>query len=53
MRRLILLTLLALLLPTAAGFGKASHAGWPRITGMLLMNSRDQSRPLDGRPGQL
>jgi hypothetical protein len=32
--------------------GKASHAGWPRINGMLLMNSQDQSRPLDGRPGQ-
>ena len=32
--------------------GKASHAGWPKITGMLLMNSQDQSRPLDGRPGQ-
>jgi len=33
-------------------FAKASHADWPEITGMLLMNSRDQSRPLDGRPGQ-
>jgi hypothetical protein len=30
---------------------KASHAGWPNIDGMALMNSRDQSRPLDGRPG--
>jgi RTX calcium-binding nonapeptide repeat (4 copies) len=30
---------------------KASHAGWPTINGMLLMNSRDQSRPFDGRPG--
>jgi hypothetical protein len=30
---------------------EASHAGWPAITGMLLMNKRDQSRPLDGRPG--
>ena len=28
-----------------------SHAGWPSITGMLLMNKQDQSRPLDGRPG--
>jgi hypothetical protein len=28
-----------------------SHAGWPRITGVLLMNKRDQSRPLDARPG--
>jgi Ca2+-binding RTX toxin-like protein len=41
-----------LLLPAAAVLGKASHAGWPRITGMLLMNSKDQNRPLDGRPGQ-
>jgi RTX calcium-binding nonapeptide repeat (4 copies) len=41
-----------LLVPAAAAFAKASHAGWPKITGMLLMNSRDQSRPLDGRPGQ-
>jgi RTX calcium-binding nonapeptide repeat (4 copies) len=30
----------------------ASHAGWPQITGMLLMNKRDTARPLDGRPGQ-
>ena len=29
-----------------------SHAGWPQITGMLLMNKQDQARPLDGRPGQ-
>ncbi len=28
-----------------------SHAGWPVITGMQLMNKLDQSRPLDGRPG--
>jgi Ca2+-binding RTX toxin-like protein len=28
-----------------------SHAGWPQITGMLLMNKQDQARPLDGRPG--
>jgi Ca2+-binding RTX toxin-like protein len=28
-----------------------SHAGWPQITGMLLMNKQDQSRPLDARPG--
>ena len=52
MRRVLPLTLFLLLLPAAASSGKASHAGWPRITGMLLMNSRDQSRPLDGRPGQ-
>jgi hypothetical protein len=34
-----------------AALGNASHAGWPPITGMLLMNKLDQPRPLDGRPG--
>jgi len=29
----------------------ASHVGWPSITGMTLMNKRNQNRPLDGRPG--
>jgi hypothetical protein len=42
---------LALLVPELAS-GKASHAGWPKITGMLLMNGNNQNRPLDGRPGQ-
>lgn len=28
-----------------------SHAGWPDINGMLLMNKADADRPLDGRPG--
>lgn len=28
-----------------------SHAGWPVIDGMLLINQSDQPRPLDGRPG--
>jgi RTX calcium-binding nonapeptide repeat (4 copies) len=36
----------------ASAPAKTSHAGWPDINGMLLMNKRDQSRPLDGRPGQ-
>jgi Ca2+-binding RTX toxin-like protein len=35
--------------PSAAA--NTSHAGWPAITGMLLINKLDQSRPLDGRPG--
>jgi hypothetical protein len=52
MRRLLLLLLLCLLLPAVPAFAKASHAGWPKITGMLLMNGQNQSRPLDGRPGQ-
>ena len=34
-----------------AALANTSHAGWPAITGMLLMNKFDQSRPLDGRPG--
>ncbi|MEA2155897.1 MAG: hypothetical protein QOE11_2037 [Solirubrobacteraceae bacterium] len=41
--------MLALLAPSAGAM--TSHAGWPTITGMLLMNKGDQSRPLDGRPG--
>ena len=50
-----LLLLLALLvagaLGTATAVANTSHAGWPRINGMLLMNKQDQSRPLDARPG--
>jgi len=41
---------LALVGPTAA-LANTSHAGWPTIDGMLLINKYDQSRPLDGRPG--
>jgi hypothetical protein len=29
-----------------------SHAGWPTIDGVLLMNKTDSRRPLDARPGQ-
>ena len=29
-----------------AHVAEASHAGWPTITGMTLMNKRNQSRPL-------
>ena len=35
----------------ATALANTSHAGWPRINGMLLMNKLDQSRPLDARPG--
>jgi Ca2+-binding RTX toxin-like protein len=44
---------LALVLLTGSGLASAntSHEGWPRITGVLLMNKQDQSRPLDARPG--
>ncbi len=53
-RRRALAATLALL--TVAGSGSAavantSHEGWPRITGVLLMNKQDQNRPLDARPG--
>jgi hypothetical protein len=34
-----------------ASHAKTSHEGWPKITGVLLMNKLDQSRPLDARPG--
>src|SRR3954463_8783766 len=37
--------------PAAAAPANTSHKGWPKITGMLLMNKTDASRPLDGRPG--
>jgi RTX calcium-binding nonapeptide repeat (4 copies) len=49
------LAVLAILLvgavTSAIAGANTSHAGWPRINGMLLMNKRDQSRPLDARPG--
>ncbi|HEX3874516.1 MAG TPA: hypothetical protein VHW26_10260 [Solirubrobacteraceae bacterium] len=41
---------LALMAP-AASLANTSHAGWPPITGMVLINLLDQPRPLDGRPG--
>jgi Ca2+-binding RTX toxin-like protein len=43
--------LAAVILPAPGAFGLTSHAGWPKIDGMLLMNKEDQSRPLDARPG--
>lgn len=43
--------LLAALLALSPAHANTSHAGWPAIDGMLLMNKQDQSRPLDGRPG--
>ena len=52
MRRLLLLTTAAVcLLPVSVATANTSHEGWPRITGMLLMNKTDASRPLDARPG--
>ncbi len=58
-RRMSRVSLLSLLLlgaffpvPAAPSFAATSHAGWPHINGMLLMNKLDQSRPLDARPGR-
>jgi Ca2+-binding RTX toxin-like protein len=53
-RRWALAATLALLMTVgsgAAAMANTSHEGWPRINGVLLMNKRDQSRPLDARPG--
>jgi Ca2+-binding RTX toxin-like protein len=48
---LLLVLALCALTATASAQRKASHAGWPAIDGMLLMNKTDGSRPLDARPG--
>jgi hypothetical protein len=49
---LVLLTLAVGLLTVAGpAVANTSHDGWPRITGVLLMNKQDQSRPFDARPG--
>ena len=60
MRRLSLFLLpvlaLAVLATTSIGAPPGSvnqrGDGWPKINGMLLMNDRDQSRPLDARVGR-
>jgi Ca2+-binding RTX toxin-like protein len=49
--RLLLASALVLLLVAPTAGAMTSHKGWPKITGMLLMNKQDQPRPLDGRPG--
>jgi Ca2+-binding RTX toxin-like protein len=51
MRKLLLATAAACLLSASVASANTSHEGWPRITGMLLMNKTDASRPLDARPG--
>jgi len=43
--------LAALLGAASSAPANVSHKGWPRRTGVLMMNKRDQSRPLDARPG--
>jgi Ca2+-binding RTX toxin-like protein len=34
-----------------AALANTSHEGWPKITGVLIMNKQDQNRPIDARPG--
>jgi Ca2+-binding RTX toxin-like protein len=51
MRRTATAMAAAVLLTPAAASANTSHEGWPKIDGVLLMNKRDQSRPLDARPG--
>jgi Ca2+-binding RTX toxin-like protein len=43
--------LASLALGTATTEANTSHDGWPKITGVLVMNKQDQSRPMDARPG--
>jgi Ca2+-binding RTX toxin-like protein len=50
-RTLAVICLLALAATSGIATANTSHAGWPSIDGMLLMNKHDQDRPLDGRPG--
>lgn len=54
-RSLLVLLIAALAVLTVAApsqaLRKASHQGWPKIDGMLLINKADESRPLDARPG--
>ena len=41
----------ALAVAVSAAGANTSHEGWPPITGVLLLNKTDSSRPLDARPG--
>ena len=47
----LLCTALLAIVPAVVATANTSHAGWPEINGMLLMNKLDQNRPLDARPG--
>ena len=47
----LLCAVLLALVPAVVATANTSHAGWPAINGMLLMNKLDQNRPLDARPG--
>jgi Ca2+-binding RTX toxin-like protein len=43
---------LAATVAVSPSHANTSHAGWPRIDGMLLINKLDQSRPLVAIPGR-
>src|SRR3954462_257906 len=51
MRRLALALCAVLSVAATPVAANTSHAGWPGIDGMLLMNKEDSARPLDARPG--
>jgi hypothetical protein len=44
--------LISMSVAVSIAVAKTSHAGWPTIDGVLLMNKTDTARPLDARPGQ-
>jgi Ca2+-binding RTX toxin-like protein len=51
-RRVALLltaVVLSALTLSSLAIANTSHEGWPKITGALMMNKQDESRPLDGR----
>jgi RTX calcium-binding nonapeptide repeat (4 copies) len=48
----VLAVVFAAALAAVAQGQNQSADGWPPITGMLLMNKTDSSRPLDARPGR-
>lgn len=50
LRPVLTATLLAGLTAVPA-LASTSHKGWPEITGVLVMNKQDESRPIDARPG--
>jgi hypothetical protein len=47
----VLAALLSVTIGASTAPAMTSHDGWPSIDGMVLMNKRDQSRPLDARAG--
>ena len=52
-RSLLAVTCAAFALVAVPASANTSHDGWPQITGILLMNKTDSSRPLDARPGPI